>query len=792
VPTEALGATVLVVGDGDRLDAAASGLALVRAATAADAIARVERGDTIDAVVLAPQLADPVRVAQRLHSLDRDAAVVILASDRRDAEVRHALEVAPFLEGDVVCITDRDDVPATLADAVSRSRARRAAHERRSAPPLNAQYLGTLLDSAPIGVVTLDDSGAVIGWNRRAGSMLGVAEVEGLGRDFTGLWGGDDRERLNELIAGLDAGGLDSCGETFERGDHAFEITGARFTIRSGESGAILVLQDVTERVAAERALRLQKALLEAQADSAIAGIAVIALDGAVETVNRRLLEIWDIDEETARDRERMREIMPGQVADPDAFMAGVHQLVDDFGGEYRDEVRLKDGRTLERYGTHARDDTGTVVARVWFYTDITERKRDEERLRFLAEATEALASSLEWETTLRRVADLAVPRVADWCSVEVVTRGGRTQLAVAHTDPAKVEFERRLREQYPNHAEGQGVVLAIRTGESQLYEYVSDELLARSARDEEHLHLLRELGVYSLMIVPIQAHGRVFGALTFVSAESRHSYDEDDLRFAEEIGRRAGIAIDNAGLHAELRHTARILQESLLQPHLPEIAGMELAARFRPAGTGVEVGGDFYDLFETGEGQWAVTIGDVCGKGADAAALTALTRYTLRAAAMYEDSPGGVLRVLNEALLRQRRDFRFTTLAYCVLEVGRKPCSLRVASGGHPLPLVLRADGAVEAIGTGGPLVGVLPDAAFAAARTELDSGDVVVLYTDGLTDARAPGRALGEPDLMDELARCRGLAPSQIAECLERFALGDDDGTARDDIALIVASVL
>src|SRR6478735_7392854 len=151
-------------------------------------------------------------------------------------------------------------------------------------------------------------------------------------------------------------------------------------------------------------------------------------------------------------------------------------------------------------------------------------------------------------------------------------------------------------------------------------------------------------------MIVPIKTRDRVFGAINFIRGPADPLYDEEDRALAEELARRAGIAIDNSLLHAELRATARTLQESLLPPHLPSVRGMELAARFRPAGAGMQVGGDFYDIFETGPGQWGIGLGDVCGKGAEAAALTALTRYTVRAAAMYEKDPHGVLRVLNEA----------------------------------------------------------------------------------------------------------------------------------------------
>jgi len=184
--------------------------------------------------------------------------------------------------------------------------------------------------------------------------------------------------------------------------------------------------------------------------------------------------------------------------------------------------------------------------------------------------------------------------------------------------------------------------------------------------------------------------------------------------------------------------------------------------------------------------------VGDVCGKGADAAALTALTRYTVRAAAMYERDPHGVLKVLNEALLRQRGDHRFTTLVFCVLDLSGERPAMRLACGGHPRPLLLRPDGTVQAVGAVGPLLGVVPDARFHSEQVELEQDDVLVLYTDGLTDALAPERMLDEDDLLEALGRCAGASASAITERLEHLALGEDPSRSpRDDIALVVAKL-
>ena len=751
--TQSISGSVLVVATGADATAAApaladAGLEVERAPDADAAIARVEgERDRPDVILLTPPMADPVRVAQRLHSLDRDGAVLVLAEPGGEADLSHALEVAPFLDGDVSMVSagDVDRLVDIVASAAARTHERRdatAARSRRheTPPPLSARYLGTLLDSVPIGLVTLDEGGRVIGWNKRAGDMLATPEVEALGSSFSRLFE-PDSARLEQLIDRLTTGALEGEGQVFERGGHSFEITGARFAIRSGEGGSLLILQDVTKRKAAEREVELQRALMAAQADSSQLGIAVVTLDGEIERINKRWTEIWGVDADMIRtDRERATKAMTDQIVDPDAFVAGATRLAATDGGDYRDEVVRKDGRVIERYATHVRNEAGAVIGRIWFHTDITAHRREEDALRFLADATNLMSSSLDYERTLQQVAELATPRIADRCTVEMA-------------DPVP----------------GSGSVRhVIDTGEA---------LVLADAPQEE-------------MIVPIKVRDRVFGAISFVRDASSPRFDDADLELATELARRAAIAIDNARVNAELRDTARTLQESLLPPHLPAAAGLELAARFRPAGEGAQVGGDFYDIFEIDPRQWAIAVGDVCGKGAEAAALTALTRYTVRAAAMYEKEPRGVLRVLNEALLRQRGDYRFTTLVFCVVDLAGERPSLRVACGGHPRPLLLQPDGAVKAVGAAGPLLGVVHDAEFHDERVELEDGDALALYTDGLTDALAPERILDEDGLLAALADCRGLSAAAIALRLEEVALaGDPARVPRDDIALVVA---
>ena len=234
----------------------------------------------------------------------------------------------------------------------------------------------------------------------------------------------------------------------------------------------------------------------------------------------------------------------------------------------------------------------------------------------------------------------------------------------------------------------------------------------------------------------------------------------------------------------------ARTLQKSLLPPDLPDIAGVTLAARYHPAVEGLEVGGDFYDVFRTGRSGWAVVIGDVCGKGAEAASLTGLARYTIRAAAMQTTRPARVLAMLNEAILRQEGALneRFATVVYASLVRRAGATMLTVACGGHPPALVVRPEGAVATVGVTGTLLGALRDPELTEVAVRLEAGDKVVFHTDGLLEAPGPGGEFGEARLRELLATCGSLDVAATAARLEAVVLEHQGGVSRDDMAILV----
>ncbi|MDQ6649121.1 MAG: SpoIIE family protein phosphatase [Actinomycetota bacterium] len=264
---------------------------------------------------------------------------------------------------------------------------------------------------------------------------------------------------------------------------------------------------------------------------------------------------------------------------------------------------------------------------------------------------------------------------------------------------------------------------------------------------------------------------------------------DQGELR--EWIGTTLDIT-ETRRAHAAQLALADSLQRSLLPPHLPDVPGLSLATVYQAGGDGLEVGGDFYDVFAVSPSTWDAAIGDVCGKGAEAATVTALARYTLRAAAIHEESPAAVLRLLNAALLRQETDRPFLTAAYLRIRLAAGRPSVTLSAGGHPLPLLLRADGRVEPVGRPGTLLGVLDAVKLHDVTIELGSGDTLVLYTDGVTEARdEAGREFGEAGLAVALRASAGDSAEQIARRVEDTVTAFRGGANRDDLALLVLQV-
>jgi serine phosphatase RsbU (regulator of sigma subunit) len=274
------------------------------------------------------------------------------------------------------------------------------------------------------------------------------------------------------------------------------------------------------------------------------------------------------------------------------------------------------------------------------------------------------------------------------------------------------------------------------------------------------------------------------------VAGKREGEFTAGDEVLLEDLARIASLAIENARLDERERHIARTLQDSLLPRTLPEIPGLEAQARYLAGGEGTAVGGDLYDLFPV-EDEWALVVGDVCGKGAEAAALTAMVRYTLRAESVHHASPCEVLGLLNDAILRQIDDGRFCTVLHGRVAVGAGSARLELASAGHPPPLVVRAGGTVETVACGGPLLGVVPAVVHPDVIVRLDAGDALVCFTDGVTEGRGPNGMYGDERLAELLSRCAGQDAAAIADSVVEAVLAFQGGLTQDDLALLVLRV-
>ncbi|MGW2677680.1 SpoIIE family protein phosphatase [Streptomyces sp. NPDC001436] len=388
--------------------------------------------------------------------------------------------------------------------------------------------------------------------------------------------------------------------------------------------------------------------------------------------------------------------------------------------------------------------------------------------LSFLVEASDLLAGTLDRDQTLALMAQMTVPTLATWCAVYTIA------------DPASDPY------------------LAYVLHEDEERIDTLKDLLSRVAPPEP----VREAGARpwpettaavggETVVLPLLARNRVIGMITLGKPREEH-FRQEILELADDLSRRAALALDNARLYSERTAISRSLQRSLLPPGSPAIPGMEVEVIYRAAGEGNEVGGDFYDVFPIRDGAYGFAIGDVCGTGPEAAAVTGLARHALRLLAREGLGGPAVLERLNAAILDEGARSRFLTLLYGELHPQPDGGALmKVVCAGHPLPLRLRPDGEVTAAADPQPLLGVMDDLELYEQTLSLDPGDVLLCVTDGVTERREGTRMLGDDGLADVLTTCTGLTAGAVAarvlRAVERFAAEP----ASDDMAILAFRV-
>ncbi len=431
----------------------------------------------------------------------------------------------------------------------------------------------------------------------------------------------------------------------------------------------------------------------------------------------------------------------------------------------------------------------------VGFVRDLRERtltrvesQRLQQRMAFLAQAGLVLDSTLEFDETLHSLVELVVPELAEIAVVDLLENSGAIGSAVAAgTDPDTASALEAMRREHPLSLDGpHPVAEVLRTGRPSLEPSMEPEFLLAIASGPEHYELMRTLRYRSAIIVPLVARHHVLGTLSLLRTEESEPYVEGDVALAADLARRAALAIDNARMFETTRELAHTLQQSLLPKSLPRIPEVRITGRYRAAAQGQEVGGDFYDVFTIDNEHWGIAIGDVCGKGAEAAALTAFARYTVRALA--GEDPAHVLEQLNASAWRHPPlgPEQLLTVLFAVVSLHGQDVVVEIATAGHPAPIVRRASGRAERLAAVGPLVGLIEAPEYRRERVVLGAGDLLLLYTDGLTDARAPIEILDDRELIALIERSSSLSGKDLPQFLEESVTRGED--PRDDIALLV----
>jgi phosphoserine phosphatase RsbU/P len=406
-------------------------------------------------------------------------------------------------------------------------------------------------------------------------------------------------------------------------------------------------------------------------------------------------------------------------------------------------------------------------------------RRADRRRqtwLTFLAEVSELLAQSLDVELTLALIPRLVVPRLGQWSAVHTTDSWGRlTFKTSAHTDEDQLpHLETTLRD----------------TG--------TDSVFARLP------HTLRAAGKVALpapvegFAVPLIARGQLLGTLS-VGRPAHRRHEPDEISVMQDVARRAALAVDNARIHAERRHVAQTLQRSLLPPALPSVSGVGFGAAYVPTGDDADVGGDFYDVVPLRDDAWLVVVGDVSGKGVEAATVTGLVREVIRALVRGGRPLPEIIGRLNETLVERGRG-RYCTLALASVErvsgdegVGGRPESGDLLSAtlylaGHERPVLVRSDGRTRAVGAGGTALGLLDDISCPDTTVRLHPGDALIFYTDGVTERRRGRELFGGQRLRDAAAPLAGHSAGVMAARLRTATIGFSSEPPRDDIALLV----
>ena len=691
--------------------------------------------------------------------------------------------------------------------------------ERLVAGPLSEREV---IDALPGAVVVTDPCGRIVLWSATAERLYGWREPEVVGRSLSGLLAQPAEITATDEGPALVAGVGTTMGDwvVVRRDGSAIRVGTMTRPLVDGDGTVLAIVHWSDGATALHRAEQRSRDLSE-QLHAAVEA-------GGLGTWRWNLSTgemVWD---------ERLEALfglpLGGFDGSFEMFVSLLHPDDRDLVvGTIDDSVARKSPYRVEhrvvwpdgslhwhaRVGGVTLGERGEVTGTVGCVMDITDRMvqqeeqqrlaaeaaaRDRlhrERLEFLGAINAALSASTTRQQVMRNVTRTAVPRLGDWCTIHVLpfTNGTVPEVEVAHVDPAMLRYAGELRSRFPYDPDARfGVARVIRTGEAEFHPDITTEELDDLDAKHDVREVIAALDLRSTMAVALRKRGRVLGALQFAMTSASRRYTADDLALAQSVADRIASSIENLRLYEQQRDIARSLQRSLLPATLPAIPGIDVAARYWPVGEANEVGGDFYDMFPLDPpGHWAIVIGDVCGTGPDAAALTGLARHSIRESAWHGDTPIEVLRSLNRAV-KNSVTRSFLTAIYATLDTSGPRPTLTVTSGGHPFPICVDGGGTAMAVGSPGTLLGMLDDVQFTTDTRHLNVGDVVVFHTDGATDLRPPHN-LDDAQYLELVRRAvhRGTTAEAIAdqihdalETVLTFQQRDDD------IALLVLNVV
>lgn len=564
---------------------------------------------------------------------------------------------------------------------------------------------------------------------------------------------------------------------------------------RGNVHGSIGVFIDVTERrhteeeaANARRALENSERRYRLIAEAMPQFVWLDAPDGSAIYANQRWLDYTGLSDDENRGFGWERVVHPDDRRRLDAERR--HTLVS--GETYEGECRYRgrDGRYrwfLFR-SIPVRDENGAVASWLGTATDIDRQKRAEAQQRFFAQASANLSSTLDVDTALERMAQLAISSLGTWCQVDLADENGilRT-VTTAHRDPQKAALLKTLvGREYFNAEATAGPPYVLRTGEPQIIPRTDEAVIAHVIPDADVRAIYREIGYACGLIVPLKLGERTLGVLGIASDVPGELYSEFDVVTALELARRAAMALENARTFQREHRLASTLQRALLPSHFPQRDTIGFSAAYAAAsGEGEAVGGDWYDAFALPDGAIAISMGDVAGHGVEAAVTMNVVRQAIRAAALQQMDPHEVLARAN-ALLSLDSDHLMVTAFFGTIDAAAT--SMTYAIAGHPRPLLVRGDGSVRCLDSAGAPLGVVFDAeSIRTHHVELPPSSTIVMYTDGLLEYnRQIERA--EERLLEVAGDREYLAATNPAQALIDRAL---DGVQRDDIAVLLAHV-